>query len=689
MSSNVVCLENSIVKITMGKSKPLILEYLHKPSNGKLFGEVRGGEPKPAIYKGANPVWPRSIGLSYNAKFTEDTANYHVLATCGEENATEFDLIFRLTDNIVSVRFDNVVEKKDFHLVSVSMPNLITAKDEGNDAKLVIPSDCGRLVDIATASRKSTKFKLDWGNTLLAESVYTDKVMGILRSSSLENRMVNRVYEYEDAQYGSVSLDFVCRLTDYEAFGYRIPARDPQYHLIVQESSEASISLIGDYDGNGEISWMDAARYIRDGINASINPLYADKLIYKIYLDDPNLKDPSTFDDALELIKKIAYLTDSAPQVVYLVGWQYNGHDTGYPAIDKVNERIGGYKGLIRLVQEAKKFNAIVSFHDNYDDAYMHSPEWDTEIISRDTEGHLMKGGVWAGGQSYIISSYRYAKKRGLERVRDTLRKYPIGVSYHIDVLSAIPRRYDFNPESSAAAEKNLDGKLMIVKEFNKHGVDVTSEGFCDPFVGYISHFWHLICRDEVYYGNEEQIPFIPFIYHSKASYGGIVSSRLDMMKALLYGATFSYDFDKSTDLHYITDLYYLVTLPWTKLYGKNMMSYSKKGTVERVTYEDRCYVEVNLKTRRYVVTVNGEVISKDFTCFVPVKNDLHLGYSKDGGMFKYPVPAHWKKGQGIHVLKLSASGETEEVSFQSDKGLLRFLAEPGTPYKIVYASNS
>jgi len=31
-------------------------------------------------------------------------------------------------------------------------------------------------------------------------------------------------------------------------------------------------------------------------------------------------------------------------------------------------------------------------------------------------------------------------------------------------------RKYDFNPESPAAAKKNLEGKFMIIEEFNKHG---------------------------------------------------------------------------------------------------------------------------------------------------------------------------------------------------------------------------
>jgi hypothetical protein len=673
------------VKITVNKIKPAIYEYFYKPSRGKLYGDIYGSEPRPVICKGADLIWSGLVRTLYDTKFAEDMINYHTFVTCGKDDAVEFDLVFKLVDNGVSLRFDNVIEKKDFHLLAIRMPNLITVKNEANNAKLVIPSDSGRLVNVATASCKDVNFKLDWVNPLLTEIVYNDKVIGILESTSLENQMVSSIYEYEDVYYGSISLNFIHRLMDYEAFGYRILANDPRYHLLVQDSSEALISLIGDYDGDGEISWIDAAKYIRDRINVSINPLYAGKLIYKIYLDDPSLKEPTTFSDALELIMKIAHLTDFAPQIVYLVGWQYNGHDTGYPAIDEVNEKIGGREGLIKLIREAEKFNALVSFHDNYDDAYMHSPEWDAEIISRDPEGHLMKGGVWAGGQSYTISNYKYAKKRGLQRVHDTLTKYPIKVSYHIDVLSAIPRRYDFNPESPAGAKRNLDGKISIIKEFNKHGVDVTSEGFCEPFVGYISHFWHLIRRDEVYYLGEEQIPLIPFIYHSKASYGGIISSKLDIIKALLYGATFSFDFDKNSNLQYITDLYYLVTLPWSKFYGKNMQSYHKKGTIERISYEDESYVEADLKKREYVVVVNGEIISKNFTCFVPMKKDLYLGYSKEGGLFKYPIPTQHKEKKCAHVLKLSASGETKEVNFQLDKNFLEYFAEPKTPYRIIF----
>src|SRR5690606_5267518 len=129
-------------------------------------------------------------------------------------------------------------------------------------------------------------------------------------------------------------------------------------------------------------------------------------------------------------------------------------------------------------------------------DSYMEHPGWDADVICRDSQGNLMKGGYWDGGQSYLISSYKYALKSGLDRVRATLKRYPVVDTYFIDVLAGGyngGRKYDFNPESPAGAQKNFEGKLMIIQEFNKHGLDVTTEDFSGLFVGYVGYFTKII----------------------------------------------------------------------------------------------------------------------------------------------------------------------------------------------------
>ncbi|RLD81470.1 MAG: hypothetical protein DRJ10_06150, partial [Bacteroidetes bacterium] len=46
----------------------------------------------------------------------------------------------------------------------------------------------------------------------------------------------------------------------------------------------------------------------------------------------------NTFEDALEIIKKADKLSLGVAKIIYLVGWQYNGHDDKYPAFFEVNK---------------------------------------------------------------------------------------------------------------------------------------------------------------------------------------------------------------------------------------------------------------------------------------------------------------------------------------------------------------
>lgn len=67
-----------------------------------------------------------------------------------------------------------------------------------------------------------------------------------------------------------------------------------------------------------------------------------------------------TFDEALEIVKKIDRITPGYTKVLYLVGWQYNGHDDRYPEFFEVNPQLKSPQdataldSLLRLVEESK-----------------------------------------------------------------------------------------------------------------------------------------------------------------------------------------------------------------------------------------------------------------------------------------------------------------------------------------------
>lgn len=98
---------------------------------------------------------------------------------------------------------------------------------------------------------------------------------------------------------------------------------------------------------------------------------YSQTMMMKIIVANPDNKGGSkvfnTFDEVLEIIKKTDELTAGAPKIIYLVGWQYLGHDDRYPEFFEVNRFAAGTETaeearekLLWLIREAKN---IIRFY--------------------------------------------------------------------------------------------------------------------------------------------------------------------------------------------------------------------------------------------------------------------------------------------------------------------------------------
>ena len=685
-----ITLENNFIKVILGKEWPSILEYQLKANKGVISGNPMNLEPVINFYEGIEHVMENKTKIKYDAKQTSLTITYHSIVTYDNRPAIEFNLVYTLKENEVEISLNDVVEHRNFYLLYVQLPGLLTVNADEGPVKLVIPADAGRLIDVEKASIKSYEYEIDWLNPILTGFAYNSKVIGIMDTRSIENHSVVRVNENNRKKSGSFSMKLMYRLNEYklEEFGTVIPVTDPKYLLKVQDSCKLSILIAGDYDRDGEVSWIDGTKLVRDKINAVPNPYYKDLTFIRTMVDRKGgTEEELTFDQVLDRIKEFAAQTDSAAGVMYLLGWQYTGHDTGYPSVAVVNENLGGYDHLVNLIREARKYNVNVSFYDNYDDSYPNHPGWDPDVICRDPQGNLLRGGAWDGEQSYLISSYKYAVKSGLDRVRFTLNRYPIREAYFIDVLAGGyhgGRKYDFNPQSPAGAIKNFEGKLMILNEFNKHGLDVATEDFTGFFVGYVGSFGDIIAFDNVYFKGEEQIPVIPFIYHGKTSFGMKISSRSFYVRTFLYGQRaqkFTNLFEIFTPGDYILD-----ALPKQKLYGQSMKSYECFGDFERVTYEDGSVVETNVKTGHYSVEMgDGLVIAKDNTSFAPIKKNVFLACSRNGGIISYRIPAEWTNVEKIKAFRINKDGSLENIVFRLNGRCIEFNTEPDAPYKVIY----
>ncbi len=241
---------------------------------------------------------------------------------------------------------------------------------------------------------------------------------------------------------------------------------------------------------------------------------YSKTLTYKLYLADPvETLDAShvymTFEETLETIREIDAMTKGLPKVAYLVGWQYYGHDSKYPAWGEVNEALKrpqdatALDSLLWIMEEGYKYNTSVSLHINIQDAYKDSPLWDEyvreDLFAKNADGSIMEGGFWGCQQAYIVSYKREWDSGYLKRRIDGLcRMLPIqkAGTIHIDAMHCMA-----DPGHGYSIEDVQKVRNQMVRYWRDLGIDVTSE-----FLYYETPDW----RER----KEHLVGLQPYAYH-------------------------------------------------------------------------------------------------------------------------------------------------------------------------------
>jgi len=206
-----------------------------------------------------------------------------------------------------------------------------------------------------------------------------------------------------------------------------------------------------------------------------------------------------TFEEALEVIRKVDNLTMGIPKIIYLVGWQKGGHDHLYPAWNEVNPKLKrkndstALESLKWLIREGKKYNTTVSLHINMADAYKSSPLWDEydkkDILARDEKGNILSSGIQIKGDSMYNVSYTREWEEGLaqKRIDGLIAMVPElkeGHTIHIDVFVAKTEHqptlspWHAKPENGGIdIYKEVETQRKIFKYWRERGFDVTGEG--------------------------------------------------------------------------------------------------------------------------------------------------------------------------------------------------------------------
>jgi hypothetical protein len=223
------------------------------------------------------------------------------------------------------------------------------------------------------------------------------------------------------------------------------------------------------------------------------------------------------YEQALEVIRRIDNLTLGIPKIVYLVGWQYNGHDSKYPAWFEGNPRLkrpqdaNSLESLKWLMKEAEAYHTTVSLHINMFDAYEDSPLWD-EYVKKDIIAKNADGSLRPCEWGYPISYAREWKTGCTQKRIDALcALLPIqhAGTIHIDAFHTWPPVPTLAADGKTYVEKDkgvispylkftvadeTEAQRNIFRYWAKKGIDVTSESVAflreTAFEGYQPMAW-------------------------------------------------------------------------------------------------------------------------------------------------------------------------------------------------------
>ena len=670
-----VVLQSSELEVVLDSSDGLPYEYKLLGTGARMLGETQNSPITAKVCKRA--TWTFSpIALHSPSIVANPTrADFHFKAAVGNNSAGDFTIRYELKRSTLVVTMREVHEQPGFELIEVAMPALVTVTEEEAGAWLAHGDTGGSLANLNEAKIGSLAPNRFWGKvlaTLPVVMIGDDRAVCVQEVTALMDGTELSVSETSGKRRASLGTFKNYRVNGSQCFDMNTGDdkttrncgnRDTPNLLIGQESS-CRLDFLPPTD------WLAAAKTVRRRMPPIPKHIYDDAFTYGILLDQPLFEKPTaTFDDCERIIREVSNLTDGARQIVHLWGFQYKGKDSGYPAVDQVNSRVGGYEGMMRLMQRAKDFNCVVTLSDNYDDAYRSSPGWKDEIIARRPDGGLWESRNWTGENSYIIGMAKYVEDGALDRVRYTCERYKLPETTHVDVLSYYSIRNDWDHQHPASGIKNLEARLKIVEEFARHGVDVSSEAMRYAFIGKMSLFWYMTGPGTCPFGGKP-IPLLATIYRKSADWGQsgrMVNLTDGISKTLFYNGYAHASFRGAADMRATTDLYYLMMVPWFKLHARDIESFRRDGDRTLIGLEGNASIDIDWSKQTYSAKADGVEITRDSALFCPIDSDRIAFYATTERTLSAALPSGWKT-DAIAAFVLSTQ-ERQERQIKVENG--------------------
>ncbi len=627
------------------------------------------------------------------AQVAPTEANLTFKAESQKLSAAVFHIKYELKEASLVVTMENVTEQNGFELIDAALPNLATVREEDGTGWLAHGEDGGEMVNLKDAKPNQLPvdgYFGDIGFVLPVGIIGTNKAECVMEVSAYMDGTKIEITGDKGHHHARLGTTQVFRV--HGGLGYQMNDGGPAVkgnentpNLIIGQQSRCELNFTGDYDKNGTVDWLDGAKILAQKMPPTPSKYFDDKFIYLVAGKYKPEKQPrTTFAQSEKLISDIARLTDYAPQIPLISGWVYDGQDTGFPSEDKVNESLGGEKGLLQLLEAGPKYNANISLNINYDDAYQSSPKFDTAFIARRPDGKIWRSVAWAGEYSYIVGMAKYEPKWAAPRMDYLVQHYKIHDALLIDAMSWFAIRNDWDPAHPASGYKNLvDGKYKIIDGFKKRGVSVMSEHLRYPFIGKLA-----VSADGFGGGSDrfggEPVPLLAAVYRKSAIWGTGNFPRSDPRRSLYWNCRSIQWYNNTTSRRDIIDFYFMTVLPFSKVHGKAMEGYQRNGLKTEIKLEGNSKIQNDWMSDDYSIVDGGVQISGNNATFCPIDANRIAFFSRNTKDLEATLPTGWNAADiAARALYID---RREPVKVAVEDGKVRVSVTAGTPV-IVYRS--
>ncbi len=204
----------------------------------------------------------------------------------------------------------------------------------------------------------------------------------------------------------------------------------------------------------------------------------------------------TTFDQAGERLKALKAAGFDRFHVC-LTGWPHLGYDRQHPDVLPPTEAAGGWEGMARLTQTARRLGYVLTLHDQYRDYYTDAPSYDTQFAVHEEDdktppqafpgsrfGQWKEGPIpfmnnWDGGtQTYLNSRFMLGH---LVKNHEALAAHGVQADgSYLDVFGYVPPDEDFNPEHPTTRADSIKARAACFLWVRRHLGIVGTEAAVD-----------------------------------------------------------------------------------------------------------------------------------------------------------------------------------------------------------------